>query len=90
MKRIYIGNLSFQTTEQDLNDEFSSFGEVISASIITDKATGNSKGFGFVEMNDDDSAFDAIRAINGKTIAGRKVRVSIAEDKPSRSPRTNR
>ena len=90
MKRIYIGNLSFQTTEQDLNEEFSSFGEVISASIITDKATGNSKGFGFVEMSDDDSAFDAIRAINGKTIAGRKVRVSIAEDKPSRSPRTNR
>ena len=90
MKRIYIGNLSFQTTEQDLNDEFSSFGEVISASIITDKATGNSKGFGFVEMSDDDSAFDAIRAINGKTIAGRKVRVSIAEDKPNRSPRTNR
>lgn len=90
MKRIYIGNLSFQTTEQDLNEEFSSFGEVISASIITDKATGNSKGFGFVEMRDDDSAFDAIRAINGKTIAGRKVRVSIAEDKPSRSPRTNR
>ena len=90
MKRIYIGNLSFNTTEESLNNAFSAFGEVISATLIMDKITNRSKGFGFVEMPDDDAAFNAIRSLNGKDLDGRKVRVSIAEDKGSRNPRSNR
>lgn len=82
MKRIYIGNLSFNTTEEKLNETFGAFGEVFSASIKMDKITGMSKGFGFVEMPDDDAAFSAIRELNGKELDGRKVRVSIAEEKP--------
>lgn len=90
MKRIYIGNLSFNTTEESLNNAFSAFGEVISATLIMDKITNRSKGFGFVEMPDDDAAFNAIRSLNGKDLDGRKVRVSIAEDKGPRNPRSNR
>ncbi|MBQ1628108.1 MAG: RNA-binding protein [Treponema sp.] len=84
MKRIYIGNLSFSTTEEDLSKSFGEYGEVISAEIIKDKVTSTSKGFGFVQMPDDDAAFNAIRGLNGKDLAGRKVRVSIAEEKPVR------
>lgn len=84
MKRIYIGNLSFSTTEEDLSKSFGEYGEVISAEIIKDKFTSTSKGFGFVQMPDDDAAFNAIRELNGKDLAGRKVRVSIAEEKPVR------
>ena len=90
MKRIYIGNLSFNTTEESLNNAFSAFGEVISATLIMDKITNRSKGFGFVEMPDDDAAFNAIRSLNGKDLDGRKVRVSIAEDKSPRNPHSNR
>lgn len=84
MKRIYIGNLNFKTTEDDLNQAFSQFGEVLSATLIKDKASGLSKGFGFVEMPEDDAAFKAIQSLNGKDLDGRKVRVSIAEDKGPR------
>ncbi len=84
MKRIYIGNLSFSTSENTLNSEFAKFGTVVSASIIKDKQTGSSKGFAFVEMPDDDAAFNAIRALNGTMLDGRKIRVSVAEEKPAR------
>lgn len=84
MKRIYIGNLSFNTTEDKLTEVFSGFGKVLSASIIKDKTTGFSKGFGFIEMPEDDSAFKAIKELNGKDLDGRKVRISIAEDKGPR------
>lgn len=84
MKRIYIGNLSFNTTEDKLTEVFSGFGEVLSASIIKDKTTGLSKGFGFIEMPEDDGAFKAIKELNGKDLDGRKVRISIAEDKGPR------
>ena len=84
MKRIYIGNLSFNTTEDKLTEVFSAFGEVLSASIIKDKNTGLSKGFGFIEMPEDDGAFKAIKELNGKDLDGRKVRISIAEDKGPR------
>src|SRR5438105_7155348 len=66
-KKIYVGNLSFQTTENDLNDLFAQFGEVESVSIITDRDTGRSKGFGFVSMGDD-SAEKAISQLNGKEL----------------------
>lgn len=88
-KRIYCGNLSFGTTEEVLKGAFESFGEVISVKIITDRETQKSKGFGFVEMSDDDKAFEAIRAMNVKDLEGRKIRVSVAEER-ERNPRVNR
>ena len=84
MKRIYIGNLNFKTTEENLTEKFAHFGEVTSATIIKDKTSGLSKGFGFVEMPNDDEAEKAISGLKGRDIDGRKVRVSIAEDKPKR------
>ncbi|MEE0886877.1 MAG: RNA-binding protein [Treponema sp.] len=84
MKIIYIGNLNFKTTEENLTEKFAQFGEVTSATIIKDKTSGLSKGFGFVEMPNDDEAEKAISGLKGRDIDGRKVRVSIAEDKPKR------
>ncbi len=84
MKRIYIGNLNFKTSEENLVEKFSQFGEVTSATIIKDKTSGLSKGFGFVEMPNDDDAEKAISGLKGKDFDGRKVRVSVAEDKPKR------
>lgn len=83
-KRIYCGNLSFNTTEESLKAAFEQFGSVTSSTIIMDKITNRSKGFGFIEMEDDDEAFNAIRELNGKDIEGRRVRVSVAEDKSRR------
>lgn len=76
-KRIFVGNLSFQTTESDLTDLFVQYGEVESASIITDRDTGRSKGFGFVAMNDD-SAEKAIAGLNGTEVNGRALTVNEA------------
>lgn len=88
-KRIYIGNLSYATKEASLSNYFSSYGNVLSSVIIKDKLTEQSKGFGFVEMEDDSAAQKAIAELNGREIDGRKVRVNLAEEKPrtSRSPR---
>src|SRR5262249_20008026 len=76
-KKIYVGNLSFQTTDSDLNDLFAQFGEVESVSIITDRDTGRSKGFGFVAMNDE-SAEKAISQLNGTQLNGRALTVNEA------------
>ena len=76
-KKIYVGNLAFQTTETELNDLFTPFGEVESVSIITDRDTGRSKGFGFVAMNDDQAA-KAIAELNGKELNGRALTVNEA------------
>jgi len=78
---IYVGNLSYQTTEDDLRDSFENFGEVTSVRIIQDRATGRSKGFGFVEMPDEESAETAIAALNGKEFSGRNIRVNQARPK---------
>ncbi len=83
-KKIYVGNLSFNTVDETLNNLFSKFGTVESVNIITDKATGNSKGFGFVELADDSDAEGAIRSLNQKEVDGRKIRVNFAEDKKRR------
>lgn len=85
--KIYIGNLNFRTTEESLSSIFSQYGEVTSVSIIKDRNTGLSKGFGFVEYADEASFDKAIQAMNGKELDGRRVRVSLAEDKPRRGPR---
>lgn len=84
-KKIYIGNLSFSTTEETLQNQFSQFGEVESVSIIIDKFSGKSKGFGFVVMPDDEAADKAIAGINQIDIDGRRVRVREAEEKRLRS-----
>lgn len=83
-KKIYVGNLSYSTTEETLRNQFSQFGEVEAVTIIMDKMTNRSKGFGFVEMTDDDAAREAISTLNQKDIDGRKVRVNEAEERKPR------
>lgn len=85
-KRIYAGNLSYTTTEETLKDIFSSFGEIVAVNLIIDKDTQQSKGFGFIEFADDNAAEKAIAAQNGKELDGRKIRVSMAEEKRERRP----
>jgi cold-inducible RNA-binding protein len=93
-KKIYVGNLSFRTTEEELAGLFEQVGVVESVSIITDRDTGRSKGFGFVSMNDDD-AEKAIAAFNGKELSGRALTVNearpmVKKDFTSRAGRNNR
>lgn len=83
-KKIYVGNLSFNTVDETLSNLFGKFGTVEGVNIITDKATGSSKGFGFVELADDADAEGAIRALNQKEVDGRKIRVNFAEEKKRR------
>src|SRR6059036_3453447 len=77
-KKIYVGNLSFQTTETDLSNMFGEIGQVESVQIITDRDTGRSKGFGFVQMADDAAAEKAIAQLNGKEVGGRNLTVNEA------------
>src|SRR5438477_11106788 len=84
-KKIYVGNLSFETTDADLNDMFSQVGQVESAQMIRDRDTGRSKGFGFVEMTDDAAAAKAIQQFNGKEVNGRALTVNEARPKDSDS-----
>ncbi len=78
---LYIGNLSYELNEEQIKKMFSEFGEVTSVNVITDKYTGRSKGFGFVEMTNDDEAQAAISALNGKTINNRDITVNVARPK---------
>lgn len=79
--KLYVGNLSWNTTENSLQDAFAECGEVVSAKIITDRNTNRSKGFGFVEMASDEAAEKAIEQFNGKEIDGRTIRVNLAKPK---------
>ena len=83
-KKLYVGNLSYNTTEDGLRSLFSGFGNVVSAKIILDRESGNSKGFGFIEMNSDEEANAAIEGTNGREFDGRQLRVNEAMDKPRR------
>jgi RNA recognition motif-containing protein len=83
-KKLYVGNLSYNTTEDGLRTLFSNFGSVASAKIIFDRETGNSKGFGFIEMDTDEEASAAIAGTNGREFEGRQLRVNEAMDKPQR------
>jgi RNA recognition motif-containing protein len=78
---IYVGNMSFSTGEEELRQEFSQYGEVSSVRIITDRQTGQPRGFGFVEMPDDDAANKAIEELNGKELGGRALVVNKARPK---------
>jgi len=83
-KKLYVGNLSYQTREEGLRSYFSGFGTVESVKLITDRDTGSSKGFGFIEMGSDDEARAAIAGANGQEFEGRKLKVNEAVDKPRR------
>ena len=76
---IYVGNLSFDASDEDLRNGFSEYGQVASATIIMDKATGKSRGFGFVVMNNDTEAQAAINGMNGKDLCGRRLKVNEAK-----------
>jgi len=76
--KLYVGNLSFQTSEARLREIFSAYGEVASASLVMDRETGRPRGFGFVEFNDDGQAKAAIDGLNGKNIDGRDLTVNEA------------
>ncbi|HCD35457.1 RNA-binding protein [Chlorobium phaeovibrioides] len=84
---IYVGNLPYTVSEDDLRDAFSEFGQVESANIIMDKFSGRSKGFGFVEMSDDDAAREAIEAMHNKDFMGRSIMVNEAKPREERAPR---
>jgi RNA recognition motif-containing protein len=84
MKKIFVGNLAWKVDDQELENMFAKYGEVHSAKVISDRETGRSRGFGFVEM-DDSAADDAIEGLNGVEIDGRDLRVNEANDRPERS-----
>jgi len=86
-KRIYVGNLAYSTTSEQLHELFSAHGEVKEANLITDRNTGNSKGFGFVEMASDEDAKKAIEALNEQDVDGRTIVVNEAKERVSRPPR---
>jgi len=81
-KKIYVGNMSYNTTEEDLRSMFAQYGNVVSANIIMDRETRRPKGFGFVEMEEDSAADAAISQLDGKEIDGRNLRVNEAIAKP--------
>jgi RNA recognition motif-containing protein len=87
---IYVGNLSYRMTDEDLEKLFSSFGSVSGSKIVIDRETGRSKGFGFVEMPNQGEGDEAIKQLDGKEIEGRSIKVNVAkpkEEKPRRSQR---
>jgi RNA recognition motif-containing protein len=90
MMNIYVGNLPYSVTEDELRNAFAAFGEVNSVNLITDRDTGQSKGFAFVEMADNASADAAIKGLNDTAMGGRNLKVNQAKprgERPSRGPR---
>lgn len=83
--RLYIGNLSFHATNDSLRDAFSQHGEVTDAHVVTDRDSGQSRGFGFITMGSDDQARAAMTAMDGKMLDGRALRVNEAEERQQRS-----
>lgn len=83
-KKLYIGGVSYSTTDEGLKDAFSQAGTVVSATIIMDRMTGRSKGFGFVEMNTEEEAQEAINMFNGKELDGRSITVNEARPQEAR------
>ena len=88
--KIYVGNLSYRMTDEDLGKLFSTYGQVSENKVVIDKATGRSKGFGFVEMPNQAEGDEAIKQLDGKEIEGRNIIVNVAKpkvDKPRRNQR---
>ena len=84
MKNIYVGNLPYSMRNDDLNTLFSTYGDVTSATVIMDRNTNRSKGFGFVEMADDEAAMKAIEEMNGHEVEGRPLKVNEARPREER------
>ena len=86
-KRLFIGGLPYSVTSAQLGEMFAPFGKVLSADVISDKFTGQSKGFGFIDMENDTEADEAIKNLNEKDIEGRKIAVNVAKPREERGPR---
>ena len=84
--KLFVGNLSFNTTENDLNDLFAAHGTVTEANLMMDRETGRPRGFGFVTMSSAEEAQKAIEALNGKDVDGRALTVNVAKPREERSP----
>lgn len=84
--KLYVGNLNYRTEQESLRSLFTQYGEVVSATILTDRDTGRSRGFGFVEMADEDSASAAIQGLNGTEFEGRTLKVNEARERSDRGP----
>ena len=82
--KLYVGNLSYRTEQESLRSLFSQYGEVVSATVLTDRDTGRSRGFGFVEMADQDAASAAIQGLNGTEFEGRMLKVNEARERSNR------
>ena len=80
-KKLYVGNITFSTTSDDLRNLFSEYGEVTDAIVIQDRETGRSRGFGFVELGSDEAADAAIEALNGSSVDGRDLTVNVARER---------
>ena len=88
-KKIYVGNMSYRTTEDDLRAVFEEFGEVLSVNVILDRETKRPKGFAFVEMDQSEEADAAIAELDGKEVGGRMLRVNEATERPPRTDKEN-
>lgn len=86
-KKLYVGNLSYSVTASELQEMFSEFGQVVSAEVIEDRHTGQSKGFGFVEMSSDEDAQSAVAALDNREHGGRTLKVNEARPREERGPR---
>ena len=84
--KIYVGNLSYETTEEELRELFSQAGTVVSVALIKDRDTGQSKGFAFIEMNNQSEAEKGIQMFNGHTLGNRALKVNLARPKEERGP----
>jgi RNA recognition motif-containing protein len=83
--KLFVGNLSFNTTENDLQDTFAAHGTVVEANLMTDRATGRARGFGFVTMSTEEEAQKAIEALNGASLDGRNLTVNLAKPREERA-----
>jgi RNA recognition motif-containing protein len=83
-RRLFVGNLSFSTTEEALRDAFAEFGEIVEVKLMVERETGRPRGFGFIEMTTDEAATRAIEQMNGALLDGRSLRVSEAEERSNR------
>jgi len=83
--KLFVGNLSFNTTENDLQDTFAAHGTVVEANLMTDRMTGRARGFGFVTMSTEEEAQKAIEALNGASLDGRNLTVNIAKPREERA-----
>lgn len=86
-QKLFVGGLSFSTTNQDLQEFFAQAGSVLSATVVTDQFSGRSRGFGFVEMSTTEEAERAVSQLNGRTLDGRQIKVEVSKPKAPMSPR---